>query len=55
MVKGQAVRQQLLSIVLVSRLVKQKETGVNWVFKKKYNSDAFLDKHKSWLVAKGYA
>ena len=29
--------------------------GVKWVFKTKYLNDGSLDKHKTHLVAKGYA
>ena len=40
---------------LVPRPVGRKVIGVKWVFKTKYHSDGSLDKHKAWLVAKGYA
>ena len=33
----------------------KKVIGVKWIFKTKYNRYGLVDKHKAWLVAKGYA
>ena len=40
---------------LVDPRVGTKPIGCKWVYKNKYKLDGSLDKHKAWLVAKGYA
>ena len=40
---------------LVERLVEQPVIGVKWVYKTKLNLDGTIQKHKTRLVAKGYA
>jgi len=40
---------------LVERLVDKPIIGVKWVFKTKLNLDGTVQKHKTRLIAKGYA
>lgn len=32
-----------------------KDIRYKWVFKTKYKANGILDKHKAWLIIKGYA
>lgn len=41
--------------VLVNRLKDRKIIEVKWVFRTKLNTDGSINKHKAWLVIKGYA
>lgn len=40
---------------LVELSVGRKPIGSKWVFKKKTNAEGKVEKHKAWLVAKGYS
>ena len=40
---------------LVDRPTHKKTIGVKWVYKTKLNSDGSVNKHRAWLVVKGYA
>jgi len=40
---------------LVELTTRRKTIGKKWVFKKKLNVEGKVEKHKSWLVAKGYS
>ena len=55
-----ACNEQIKSIVkdktwdLVELPPEAKPIGLKWIFKNKRNADRSINKHKSWLVAKGY-
>jgi hypothetical protein len=40
---------------IVELLAGRKSIGSKWLFKKKFNAQAKVEKYKAWLVAKGYS
>ena len=40
---------------LVDQHEKKEVNGLKWVYKTKYKEDGSIQKHKAWLVAKGYS
>ena len=43
------------TLELVERPRNKKVIGVKWVYRTKLNLDGSVNKHKAWLVVKGYS